>query len=390
MLDYPLSIFLDTNIFKSCKYHIKGNSVLGYLKRFEEQGKVKIYLSKIVLSEVLSHIEKDAIEAYNKFKSAKREAVRCISPTLIENTDLINHFNLPPEEEVVNAAVHNFKRFLSELNIIELDNKGIDVDLILKDYFEFNPPFEDKKEKKHEFPDAFMIAKLKDKFSDQDPVYIITSDKGFKSAFAEEKDFICFDTLNDLFDLINSQEEVYNKITEFLIDNKVKGDISEKIRYQIEVDDIFIDGRDCDRKGYCEGFDYSMTEIENVSDVEYEIESINEIDDEEVNVSLLCKVEVEAFCYYTDYENSPWDSEEKEYIFTKEILVEEIHKVEFIADLSLSIYDLKREFNYDINNISYDFILDEETREERYFTTEEDLEQDARSDMTEALAGHYD
>ena len=79
---------------------------------------------------------------------------------------------------------------------------------------------ENKEKKKCEFPDAFMIAKLKKICSNESPIYVITKDKGFKEAIKsvtglEGK----FDNLKDIFDLINRENEIhiYNEIKELVL-----------------------------------------------------------------------------------------------------------------------------------------------------------------------------
>ena len=52
MLHYPLMVFVDTNIFISCKYNLNGNGYFSILKKFIKDGKIKLHIDNIVRQEV--------------------------------------------------------------------------------------------------------------------------------------------------------------------------------------------------------------------------------------------------------------------------------------------------------------------------------------------------
>ncbi|WP_041721114.1 PIN domain-containing protein [Alkaliphilus metalliredigens] len=73
-MNYPISVFLDTNVFDGCKYHLDDNSILIMLGKLVEKDKVNLYISNIVLREAEKHI-KDATEnSYKILKTAERES----------------------------------------------------------------------------------------------------------------------------------------------------------------------------------------------------------------------------------------------------------------------------------------------------------------------------
>ena len=59
MLNHPISIFLDTNIFISQKYDFSDtkNSDFNNLVKMVNDGKIKLYISQIVEHEVKKHIK---------------------------------------------------------------------------------------------------------------------------------------------------------------------------------------------------------------------------------------------------------------------------------------------------------------------------------------------
>jgi len=240
-------------------------------------------------------------------------------------------------------------------------------------FAQFHYPFENKEKKKYEFPDAFMIAKLKKICSKESPIYVITEDKGFKEAIKsitglEGK----FDNLKDVFDLINRENEIYNEIKEFLSNSTHTTEILEKLKEEIkdklESNNIEVDGMRYDRKGICGGFEYEDTEIENVDINNFEFKSVDMITDDEVIVSVEVNTLILVICSFLDEENSIWDPEEKEYMFSTWKNIKEEHKVDINCELTFSIVnsdEKNQKRNYELENIDVDLanlILNEDTK----------------------------
>ena len=323
MLHYPLMVFVDTNIFISCKYNLNGNGYFSILKKFIKDGKIKLHIDNIVRQEVEKHIKSDIDNAWGKYKNAYKE----IPTNLLE----ISEIKWPSKEDLQEKAVSVFQAFLEEVNVQYLDNKKVDLESILKDYFECNPPFEKNIQKKYEFPDAIIISKIKQNFDGIKPLYIISQDEGFRKSFSEEEIYT-FVGMNELFDLINKTEEkkdnIYQKISLNIERPVVHEQIVSEIEEKILSEDIEIDGLDYDRKGLVEGYEYDEINISNVDNIEFKLVSVDDINDNSVALTILCYADIEAICSFTDYENSAWDGEEKRYRFlSKEELEENHHAV---------------------------------------------------------------
>ncbi|MFT9495045.1 PIN domain-containing protein [Anaerosolibacter sp.] len=379
MLNYPISVFLDTNIFDSCKYHLDDNSILKVLQKFAKNDKVRLYISNIVLREAEKHIKDATDSAYKVLKSAEKEIRKIISPSMLEGTSLEKYFQLPPVDGIEESTLNKFRDFLKNTNVVTLDNSGVDIEQIIDDYFNSKPPFEEREKKKNEFPDAIIISKLKEKFSKDNPIWIISGDKGFQNAFQGLEGFNSMYSLKELFDMINKQDRIiiYNRIKNYLENSEVIEEIAQAIEVEIENDEIEIDGMDCDRKGICEGFDYDEVYIESISNVGVALSSVDEISDEIVIVSVICNADFSALCSYDDYENSIWDSEEKEYFFLQRGEVREYHHAEFECVLKFSVSGKGDDFAFQLEEISYDLELDQYTRTDREFLEDDDPRFDA-------------
>ena len=362
MLHYPLMVFIDTNVFISCKYNLNGNGYFSILKKFIKDGKIKLHIDNIVRQEVEKHIKSDIDNACGKYKNAYKE----IPTNLLE----ISEIKWPSKEDLQEKAVSVFQAFLEEVNVQYLDNKKVDLESILKDYFECNPPFEKNIQKKYEFPDAIIISKIKQNFNGIKPLYIISQDEGFRKSFSEEEIYT-FVGMNELFDLINKTEEkkdnIYQKISLNIERPVVHEQIVSEIEEKILSEDIEIDGLDYDRKGLVEGYEYDEINISNVDNIEFKLVSVDDINDNSVALTILCYADIEAICSFTDYANSAWDGEEKRYRFLSKEELEENHHAEFECSIEFRWADEAGEMRFDLISVDFDLSLGQYTRQSRKF-----------------------
>ena len=115
-----------------------------------------------------------------------------------------------------------------------------------------------------------------------------------------------------------------------------------------------------DRKGVTEGYDYTETYLNNLSDVTIGIHSVDEIDDNKSIVTLKCKASFIMDCFYEDYDNAPWDSEEKKYVYVDTIGIREEHKANFACRIDIN----RAENTFEI--LPFKIILGGDSRIERY------------------------
>lgn len=391
MLKYPLSVFLDTNIFIGCRYDLHEEGLLIKLKNLVDHNKVRLYISNIVLREAERHIKLNISEAIVELKKARKNISKNISPAIVKDTSLENIFDLPCQKTIEETAINKFREFLEASKVIYLDNKGIDIDKILEDYFNGNAPFENKEAKKYEFPDAFIISKLKKEFCKEKPVWVISSDEGFSKGLRNEEGFNRLASINELLDMINKQDEIkmYDAIKKYIKNKDVYKEICNSIKERIESNEIEVDGLDCDRKGYCEGYEYSYTLINDVSIEKFDLGSVDEISEDKIRLTIVCKAKIDVSCFYNDYDNSIWDSEEKEYMFLSEGEIDEEHEPEFECTLSLKVNNESDNIEFSLLDISYDLVLNQWTRTKQILVEQEDPRLNAEAEMMDALEEYY-
>lgn len=389
MFVYPMSVFIDTNIFDECKYHLEDTSVLKILRKFADDKKICLYTSNIVLGEVEKHIKDNVSSTYDVLKKQIKEMRKLISPSILVDTPIKLYFELPLNDGLEDAAFTKFYEYICEVGFTVLDNSGVDANQIVDDYFHCRPPFEDNVKKKSEFPDAIMISKIKAEFGKDNCVWIVSSDKGFQRAFAGLEGFNCLDKLKDLFDIINEQDEkaTYDAIKLHLLNDDVLKKIEIEIKEKISDGAFEIDGMDCDRKGFCEGFDYDEAFIESISNLTVSLSSVNEVSKNTVSITVECRADISVLCSYNDYDNADWDSEE-EYIYLERGEVSEDHSVEFQSELEFSVSSKANDFSFQLEKIEFYLELNQWTRTNREFNVN-DPRIEAEAEMMDALEEYY-
>ena len=385
MLTYPISVFLDTNIFINAKYDFSSKGNLYKLKKYINDGKISLFISDIVENEVKKHLNEDATKLCNFFKDARANVFKNFSFNMLEDTGISNLFEKIDKDALKRDLVTFFEKFLEESKVTILDNSGVDCNQIISDYFSSNPPFETKDSKKHEFPDAIMSAKLKLLFNVINPIYIISNDSGFRSSFSVEKGFNTFDSLKEVFNLINIETEIYENMTDYLSNQNTHNLICDMLKNELSNSLIDVNGLDCDRKGFCEGYDYEEVYIDEISQVDFVFSSVDEITEGTVSTTISCMASISAICSYLDEANSAWDSEEGEYVYTEWGHIEENHQPNFDCEVVFSICRQGKEINFGIESMDFSITLDQWTRISRRYIEPEDPAETAHAEYLEAL-----
>lgn len=361
MFKYPIAVTIDTNIFDSAKYDLSEKSTLQLLKKYVNDGKIKVVLSNIVVRESKNHLAKQATTVCGIARKLRSEVLRESTEHLVNYIGLARLLEIDKNKsDIVGKSEELFETFLKEINAEILGTDLIDLDTIIDDYFEINPPFEEGEKKRKEFPDAFIAYQIRKRFGDADDIAIISNDTGFKKACQQSPHHFFFNSLGELFDKINrEQKEAYadtiNVIKE--IQTRIKYDV---LKYIEDNENIELSGLSYDKDGVVSGFDYDEVYLNKISNVTIRIGSVDEMSGNSSIVTLFCEAKLSADCYYQDYENAPWDSEEKKYIFVDTIRIREEHNAKFGCKI-----EINRETK-DLKLFPFIVILNGDTRKGQY------------------------
>lgn len=336
MIRYPLNVTIDSNVFDANKYDFADESTLSLLVSYVEKGKIKVILSNVVVNEMSRHIQGKAYEIAAKMNHLQKDLKKNYAESIVTNVGMGHLLVKANREELAKKAVSDLHVFLSKLKPEFLDASAVDVEKILEDYFAFRPPFENNDKKRKEFPDAFIAAEIRERFKDGEQLAIISADKGFKQACGTPDGFLFFDSLGELYNAMNKDEQYYNEAVDYIDNYRVQICQSVKI-FILENDCIDVIGVSYDKDGICEGYDYSETILESVEDVNCRIHTIDEIYEGQVYATLVCTAKMEVHCYYEDYDNAVWDSESESYLYLETKQIQEKHKARFAVKVKFDL-----------------------------------------------------
>lgn len=366
MFEYPINVTLDTNIFDAAKYDFEENSTLQLLAKYVRSGKVKVVLSNIVVKEAEKHIAEQGMKICSIVQKAKSDMRKIATKQMMEHIGLSDLLEISVDKDLVRTkSIDLLNKYIEDIDAEIMDTKQIDWEAIIEDYFEIRPPFQQGEKKRKEFPDAFIAEQIRKRFGTDETVVIISNDKGFKTACQNTSNHIFFSSLGEFYNELNKQEqEAYEETIRVVenIRNRISSEISEYVFYNENIEVI---GLSQDKDGIIEGYDYSETYLDTIENLSFAVYSVDDMNSRSFIVTIKCKADITANCYYDDYENGIWDSEDKRYLFIETIGVREEHQARFGCRIKI---DRETE---DIEIIPFKIILGGDTRKQRYRIADE-------------------
>lgn len=149
-----------------------------------------------------------------------------------------------------------------------------------------------------------------------------------------------YSSLGELFDALNKNEEEYSTAFELIKSNNHS--IIQEIRKMIDDTCVEVIGLSYDHDGNVYGYDYDETYLEHYNLSGMKIHSIDDIDEDKITASLWIYGNIDVNCYFKDFENALWDSENEEYICVNVRHILEKHNARFVCRI---------EFNKKMENI---------------------------------------
>ena len=335
MIKYPLNVTIDTNIFEANKFDFGAESTLSLLVKNVKNGKIKLVLSKIVICEVEKHICLYVDDLFSKARKLRKEYLEILPVQYLASIGMDKYIQLPDKENARKNAKDVFNKFLKDCNVEILDTVNVNAEEILDDYFAVRPPFENSDKKKNEFPDAFIAKEIQERFGSDNIVAIISQDNGFKNACKNNANHMLFSSLGEFFDALNKNDSEYKTACEQIRNKNVS--ILQKIQKMIDENCIEVHGLTTDQDGIIDGHEYDEIYLKNCFLSSMRIHTIEDIDGDIITASLWIRGMIDVNCYFEDFENASWDSEEKDYIYVETKHILEKHNVVFACRIGLNM-----------------------------------------------------
>lgn len=333
-------ICFDTSIYDNTNYNFDGQ----FYKTFKELKKEKfpnleIYINSIIYREVMTHLEEKGRKNYEVIEKFKKD---------VWNLELFDELQRVLDidclrEASIEQAKDKFNNFLSLFsvdinslkgNLIHADNQNYVLGEVLDDYFNHRPPFENKNNKKNEFPDALIIQNISQRFKNHDNFIVVSPDKGFNKAVVQKiPKANMFTNYSECANYLNKHHENYDKVCMTIekLESVIKKEIYQFIsdltydfvpNYYAEDLGIKVDVANYDRKAYSELYELDEMMIQKLELIDSPLVRILNIED---NGNTTAEIAYDAIFSILGREDSSYD------------LINEIHKVKYIANIIVNI-----------------------------------------------------
>ena len=203
------AITLDTSVFEQQGLKLE-SGILLTLEQFHSKP-VNLVFSEIIIKEVYTHLRKKANESRRQVEKIMRESVLHLSVTK-ENIDIAAEVLIPKEEDD-HVAKNRITLFIEKTGAEIVHAKDyVELDEVIKKYFEAEPPFAESGKKKNEFPDAIALMSLESWAQEKRIKILAVAKDGDWGKFAEQSGYI--DVMEDLAEAI-SMFQPHTKSIEF-------------------------------------------------------------------------------------------------------------------------------------------------------------------------------
>lgn len=326
------NLFIDTQFFVGKAFNFSSKEISA-LKNLAQKGQVNIYLVDITYYEIQKKITEFSAAAYKKIESADCH--------ILKNAPLFRQFLFTyGADRFKNFVYEQFSQFVVDSKVQIIDVDKVKPTSVFLRYFNEQSPFKSSKTKdrRAEFPDAFVWEALLNWCSDNnDRCYILSGDSDWEQ------------TTKDHYDYLTGEPYIYylKELAPF---------IDAIVRTDIELDDL--------KKLGVAALEKNKTKIEDailkvLREVDFESDAAQELDAIIVNQHLenvsiesyeildptddSCSFSLQVSCHgnfmykISDYENAPWDSEARAYLYVDKISLVKIHTFTFDCELEISI-----------------------------------------------------
>ena len=321
-------VFIDTEVFRSKNFQF-GEYTLGKLEEHLEYERLHLLLSIITVNEIKSQIRERSNDAYNKLKAFQKDAM-----FLRNAPDLpcYQAFQKVTSDQIYEKAIGRFESFLRNARVEVVSFDGVEIEEIFERYFSSEAPFGSGK-KKSEFPDAFAIeavAKAAEKRHHE--LYVISNDGDLKKYSEKKENLHHLETIEELLELVVHAEVLLAepaKIGDQFIKEHAD-DIKLVITEEMQKSEFYSSGD--------EGLEFEVSDVK-IKSVAIEGYKILSATRDEATYEVEFSAEISAELAYSDYENSPWDPEEHDYVFIVQRYFRRMHSENYICFLTINFHD---------------------------------------------------
>lgn len=235
-------VVLDTSILEAEHFRFLKGSSLQAIEELANSGKIKILMSRVVIDESKSHIRKEVRTRCEKLCETREKLLKDEDFYGKEFQDYLpNEIVDKDRENIANTLEENFQNYITRIKAEVIGYDKIDLQLVMLDHFEIEPPFEEKKRK--EFKDAFIIQQIINWVNDNEKMgrlklAVVSKDKGMCNAFEFkfrknqlESELELYEDLKDLTVKIAKEDEEYELAIKSLkgLEKNILDDVNKQL-----------------------------------------------------------------------------------------------------------------------------------------------------------------
>lgn len=337
-------VFLDRSVLESENFF--HSLKIRQLSFFAKEGLIDLKMTEVTYREILKGFKDNLIKSKKVLKQLKKDL----------NQDARILRNISKYDSLYKFSVDIDKEYKELCNLLEdyiktnkieiLDNSHIEVDRVIDDYFEERKPFGDG-QKKHEFPDAFILSAIEKYSTTKDIIsYILSKDKDIIEYISPSGRVIPKANTGEFIGEIIKQHDKskFNFIdARAFQENYIVGKLISDKFYQEFEDEV---SQIVSENPFYEDVEFSLETIEAGHLIDHSILEIldkNAIIEYRFNVYINTKVE------YNDLSTGYYDKEDSEWWGVDHIIEEIAYNCEIRITINHS-FDLKKNL-FSINNV---------------------------------------
>lgn len=216
-MDYQ-ALTIDTEVFRNYGHKLH-SGLFATLTQFKI-APVDLIFSEIIIREVQAQLEEQVRSTKSKLQKVLSDTVDYLAVTTVNSESAKS--SLISDDSNKEIAEKLVSDFLSSTGAIEIAAGDVNLNDLIKKYFDHEPPFEKTGKKKFEFPDAIALMSLESYAIEKGiKILAVSKDPDWKK-YADRSDYI--DVVTDLSEAISLIQPALE--SERLFD-QIKGDLKD-------------------------------------------------------------------------------------------------------------------------------------------------------------------
>lgn len=298
-------VLVDTCAFRDTNSDFPGISkqLLPAFFSTAKEKEVLLLTHPVLENEIFKHIENSGLyKDYNSLSNCLRKCGGTLKYLDCFNEELFSKIS---NVDIRTKIFESFKQHYSDAVQLEYGDPAT----VFSQYFKGEAPFSTTGDKKHEFPDAFVIDAAKKYLAEHpnDVLLVVSKDGDWKASFEGIDNVVKCDSIEDALTMLNSIDSILSQDMLNQIFHGAYGEIVSDAQCKIE----------------CECFE--LDDYEEFNELDIESITIDSVDDlftplkiarDSILISTEIVAKVSGHAEVFDEENSIWDSEDGDYIFT--------------------------------------------------------------------------